>query len=354
MATKQQLVQVQQIVQRQKIDFNKLAKTHKAVNFDRESSFALQILTNPKNDYLAGIAYKNPDSLKTAILNVAAIGLSLSPVHKLAYLVPRKYEICLDISYRGLIQLAIDVGSIKWAQAFIVYKGDEFRLNGIKNEPTHIRDPFAEERTGENIKGVYICVLTHDGDYLTHTMTLKDVLKIRDRSESWTAYKKDGKNTPWLSDEEEMFKKTCAKQGSKWWPMTDTARKRFEEAIDITNNLDPVDVSASPSSEQDSETRSQDISHLQEGLVILGKTEEQYLKMLSSVCRRDIKTLSDLVDAELDQATIGMNQWLEAHYKKIDAAQIEPKKETGQTQKDKMDELDSKLGLKNENTKANK
>ena len=58
------------------------------LNFAKECEFALQILS--KNDYLLGIAKTNPFSLKSAISNVAAIGISLNPALAYAYLVPRK------------------------------------------------------------------------------------------------------------------------------------------------------------------------------------------------------------------------------------------------------------------------
>ncbi|MEB5392784.1 DNA recombinase, partial [Pseudomonas aeruginosa] len=73
------------------------------LNFKREASFALQLLGN--NSFLLGVATENPASLENAISNLAAIGISLNPATKEAYLVPRSRAVCLDISAIGLIKL---------------------------------------------------------------------------------------------------------------------------------------------------------------------------------------------------------------------------------------------------------
>jgi recombination protein RecT len=304
------LENLKQIVEKEKVNFEELAKIHSAVNFKREAGFAMQILSNPKNDYLASIAFNNPDSLKFAILNVAAIGLSISPVHKLAYLLPRKKEVCLDISYRGLIQLAINIGSIKWAQVFIVCEKDKFQLKGLDKPPKHEFDPMLKEEQRGKIKGVYCCVKTHDGDYLTHTMTVEDILAIRARSESWIAFEKDNsKSTPWVTDEIAMFKKTCVRGAHVWWPMTDTARKRFEEAIDVTNTAEPLLI-ADTVKEEDVNT-SEEVQEIKDILTSLNKSEAEFLAHQTTVTKREIKKLEDLTPIELKDAQAFLNQCIE-------------------------------------------
>lgn len=199
----------------------------KSMEFDREAGFACQILT--ANDYLAGIARSNRDSLFAAITNVAAIGVSLNPASKLAYLVPRKKAVCLDLSYMGLMHIAQQCGAIQWGQAVIVREKDTFELQGIDKEPKHIYQPFGERG---NIIGVYVVVKTDGGDYLTHPMTLTKVHEIRNRSEAWKAYEKDkSKTCPWVTDPEEMIKKTCVKQAAKYWPR----RERLDQAVHHLN-----------------------------------------------------------------------------------------------------------------------
>lgn len=199
------------------------ALTDKSISFEQEAGFALQALSN--NDYSMKIATQNRQSVVNAVTNIAAIGISLNPAKKQAYLVPRDGKICLDISYMGLMDLAMATGSIRWAQAALVYANDTFALNGMDKPPTHSFNPFSKDRGA--IVGVYVIVKTLDGDYLTHPMAIEDVFAIRDRSQGW----KSGKSTPWRTDEGEMIKKTCVKQAYKYWPKTD----RLEEAIHHLN-----------------------------------------------------------------------------------------------------------------------
>jgi recombination protein RecT len=202
-------------------------RVDKNLDFDREAGFALQILKGA--DYLAKTARSNPESLHAAITNVAAIGTSLNPAKKCAYLVPRKGAVCLDISYMGLMEIAQQAGAIQWGQAVIVRQKDIFELQGIDKEPKHVYEPFGDRG---DIIGVYVVVKTDGADYLTHSMRLSKVHEIRDRSDAWRAYQKDKTKTcPWVTDEEEMIKKTCVKQAAKYWPR----RERLDQAVHHMN-----------------------------------------------------------------------------------------------------------------------
>lgn len=200
----------------------------KSIAFEREAEFALQIIYG--NDYLRKIAEANRQSVKDAVTNIAAIGISLNPAKKQGYLVPRKNKVCLDISYMGLIDLAMATGSVRWAQAAVVHQEDTFILNGYDRAPSHQFSPFSTERGP--VVGVYAVVKTADCEYLTHTMPIDDVYAIRDRSEAWKAFIRDNsKKCPWNTDAGEMVKKTCIKQAYKYWPKTD----RLETAIHYLN-----------------------------------------------------------------------------------------------------------------------
>lgn len=218
------------------------------IKFEAEAGFAVQAIM--ASDYATKIALSNPQSVINAVTNVAAIGISLNPAKKQAYLVPRKSKICLDISYMGLMELAIASRSVCWAQSLLVYSNDKFRINGYDKPPAHDYEPFGADR-GE-IVGVYVVAKTADGDYLTHCMDLAAVFDIRERSEAWKAWLKDKTKCPWVTDAGEMIKKTCVKQASKYWPKTD----RLDQAIHHLNvdsgeglavlaaPLPPVDIRA--------------------------------------------------------------------------------------------------------------
>lgn len=202
-----------------------------SLNFEAEAGFAIQTLMN--NEYAMKVAMGNRQSVINAVTNIAAIGISLNPAKKQAYLVPRDGRICLDISYMGLMDLAMASGSILWAQCALVYEADEFLLAGLDKQPAHKFNPFAKDRG--KLVGVYCVVKTSQGDYLTHTMPIDDVYAIRDKSQAWSAYTaKKTRSCIWLDHEGEMVKKTCVKQAYKYWPKGEQSG-RLESAIHYLN-----------------------------------------------------------------------------------------------------------------------
>ena len=120
------------------------ALSDKSINFSAEAGFALQVLHD--SPYLAKTALANQASLVAAVTNIAAIGISLNPASKQAYLVPRKGKVCLDISYIGMMHLAQSTGAILWGQAVIVRESDTFELQGIDIAPEHKYSPFSKNR----------------------------------------------------------------------------------------------------------------------------------------------------------------------------------------------------------------
>lgn len=200
----------------------------KSVVFQREAEFAIQVLSG--SEYALKVALGNRQSVVNAVTNLAAIGLSLNPARKLAYLVPRDGKICLDVSYMGLVELAVASGSVRWAKAELVRAADQFELAGFGHPPSHKFNPFAKDR-GE-IVGVYCVAKTADGDYLTDTMSIDEVRDIRDRSSAWKAWIAKQKKCPWVTDPGEMAKKTVLKRASKMWPKTE----RLDQAIHYLNN----------------------------------------------------------------------------------------------------------------------
>lgn len=222
-------VNIFDIVKNSEKDFVQLAQSHKAVSFSQECEFALQALEN--NSYLISVAEKNPESLKAAIMNVAAAGITLNPIFKLAYLVPRDGKICLDVSYQGLIKLASDGDAISWVQAYVVHRNDSFNYR-VGERPVHDFNPFGDR--GERVGAYCICKLKN-GDYLTEIMNLEQLHTVREASQSWKSFDAGkAKQTPWVIYEEEMFKKSVVKRAYKFWPKTDSGM-RLETAISADN-----------------------------------------------------------------------------------------------------------------------
>lgn len=279
-------------------DFQKLAEVTGAVHFEREAAFSMQLLKD--NSYLLDIASKAPDSLKTAVLNVAAIGLTLNPVHKFAYLVPRDKKVRLDISYRGLIQIACEIGSIKWAKAELVYEKDKFVVNGMGQEPIHTFQPFDKNRG--DLVGGYCVAKTQEDEFLVSTMTLEEIYQVRNSSVSWKAHLKDNKkSTPWKTFESEMIKKTVIKRAYKSWPLVNKKTYRLDEAVNVINDNDPMDFKE-VNTEEEAKKHNQLVQHVAELLNIKNKSEEAFIDYMVKVHQRSIDKIKDLTKKELEQA----------------------------------------------------
>lgn len=213
----------------------------KTISYEAEKGFAMQILTN--NPYLMKVAMENRASLAQAVTNVAAIGLSLNPAEKQAYLLPRSVKegnkwvskVFLEPSYMGLCKLATDSGAIVWVQANCVYGHDSFADNGPGERPTHSYNAFSKDR-GEFV-GVYCVAKTKDGDFLTTLMTAEDINSVMERSESVKKYRQNnnqGFGGPWITDFKEMAKKTVVRLAFKMWPRS-TGDERMAQAVHLSN-----------------------------------------------------------------------------------------------------------------------
>jgi recombination protein RecT len=188
--------------------------TNKSLNFEVEAGFAVQQMES--NDYLLTVAMNNRQSVINAVTNVAAIGISLNPARKQAYLVPRDKKVCLDISYIGLVDLATQSGSIVWAKSELVYESDNFQMGEPGALPKHQFNPFSKDRGA--VIGAYVVAKTPGGEYLCDAMSIDEINAIRDRSSAWKAWLKDKRSCPWVTDPGEMAKKTVIKRASKLWP----------------------------------------------------------------------------------------------------------------------------------------
>lgn len=271
------------------------------LKFEAEAGFAMQRLE--ENDYLAKVALANRQSMVNAVTNVAAIGISLNPAKKQAYLVPRDSKVCLDISYMGLMHLAQQTGAIQWGQAAIVRANDQFELVGIDAAPIHKFNPFGSAEQRGEIVGAYVVIKTDGGDYLTHSMPISEIFAIRARSESF----KRGKG-PWKTDEGEMIKKTVVKQASKYWPHRD----RLQHAINYldTDGGEGIQLDG----ERDITPCTEEQQDMLSGLLKqYGRTWEQLSSVISKGVYKD-KPMSDVTQDDMT----GMIKFVE---KKINGAQ---------------------------------
>jgi len=210
--------------------------------FTKEAGFACQIYNNQKNSYLRRCTNK---SFLDAVMSIAQTGLTLNPVSKEAYLIPRKVgrgndaviEVNLEPSYIGLMKLLTDAGQVKNIQVNLVYDGCEFDINlGLETEIKH-KPYYINGNMRGNIQGVYAVATLEEGGKQFEYMTCDEVFKIREGSESYKSYlkqKKEGKSYAtciWVTDESEMFRKTVVRRISKYLPRSE----KYDNAVELLN-----------------------------------------------------------------------------------------------------------------------
>lgn len=152
-----------------------------------------------------------PESVYAAVHSAAQLGLEAGSPLGHAYLVPYKDQCQLILGYRGLIDLARRSGQIVSIEAHVVHKADEYEVEfGI--EPKLRHKPFLSGDPGEMVM-VYSVAKLKDGGVQTDVMTRNDVDKIRARSRA-------SSSGPWVTDYEEMARKTVVRRLCKYLPIS--------------------------------------------------------------------------------------------------------------------------------------
>ena len=169
-------------------------------------------------------ALKTPQgkvTLSTALMNCAELGIE--PNGRLAHLIPYRnnhtggYDVQLIIDYKGIVELVMRSGQVARIHADKVCKNDEFEFNkGIV--VTH-RIDFQQKR-GKPY-AYYAEVTFKDGNTKAEAMDLEDIEAIRRRSKS-------PDKGPWVTDFDEMAKKTVFKRLSKWLSLSPEVARAIE------------------------------------------------------------------------------------------------------------------------------
>jgi len=162
-------------------------------------------------------------SLLQSVLAAAEVGLEPGGALGQFYLVPFKNTCTPIIGYRGLLELARRTGQIASIRAVVVYAKDTFKMTeGI--EQTIIHERFLGGDPGPLVYA-YAVARLKDGSVQVEVMTKAQIDAIRARSRA-------GNSGPWVTDFEEMAKKTVFRRLAKWLPL---ASERFDRAIEMDN-----------------------------------------------------------------------------------------------------------------------
>jgi recombination protein RecT len=165
------------------------------------------------------------ESLLSALMDCSQFGLE--PDGRNAHLIPYKNEVKLIFDYKGMVQLARNSGEVADIHADIVCENDAFEYS-YGTEGKLIHKPALSNRG--KVTQVYSFVKFKDGAWSYDVMSVEEVEAVKLRSEAWKAYKAGYiKTTPWLTDWNEMAKKTIFRRHSKWLPISS---EKFKEALE--------------------------------------------------------------------------------------------------------------------------
>ena len=160
-------------------------------------------------------------SFFNAMLDLSQLGLE--PDGRRAYLIPfnnRKkgiVECQLIIDYKGMVELILRTGDVSRIHADKVCENDEFEFNC-----GHVVRHRIDFRKPRGDAYAYYCMVTRkDGGTKCEVMTKDDIDAVRARSRS-------ANSGPWVTDYDEMAKKTVAKRCFKWCEWSSEIRDAIE------------------------------------------------------------------------------------------------------------------------------
>lgn len=193
------------------------------------------------------------ESFMVALLTSAQMGIA--PNGRDGHLIPRwnskigergAMECTFQADYKGLVSLIRKNENVVDVYACTVHEKDEFKIkNGLHRDLIHeidIKSPRGE------IIGVYAVIQYKDGTASWDFMAREEVENVRDRSESWKAHVSKKYDTPWKTDEGEMFKKTVIKRLLKLADLSQETMDRLavDTTIDFPQPTAPIKTAIIP------------------------------------------------------------------------------------------------------------
>ena len=267
--------------------------------FEHEARWALEAAG--RNDYLLKC---DEGSVSDAIVNLAAMQLSLNPAAQQSALIPRWHskKNCWDCTaspqYRGLMKLATDTGLVNNITAEVVFECEEDTFDvDLGSNPFLKHKPkiFAGEAErkidlvnleSNRLIGCY-CIAHFKNSEHPHItmMDLQEVLSVASASDAFNPRQenKDPRG-PWVYWPGEMVKKAVIRRATKQWPLSDDAGyRRLLTAVEIDNQAE--------ANEQHAEVRADQVA-AEMGDVL---TENQ-IEIIRDLCKQQELTPSRVYD----------------------------------------------------------
>lgn len=163
-------------------------------------------------------------SFFSALLTLSQYGLE--PDGRCAHLIPYGTTCQLILDYKGIVELVMRTGLVSKLHADVVCEHDEFEYN-VGQIVAHKID-LRKDRGA--MFAAYATCQFKDGSTSAAVMSKQEIDAIKDRS-------KAGRSGPWVTDYNEMAKKTAFRRLSKWLPLSSEVRDlmaKDDDVIDVT------------------------------------------------------------------------------------------------------------------------
>ena len=204
------------------------------VRFMEEATFLLAAVNNTP-----ALQECTPASINGVLLSIASTGLSLNPVLRLCYVIPRNIKVKtaggekwekraqVEPSYMGLMKLATDSGAVRSFEVHEVWGGDDFEFDLVNKRPVRHKPYWTIGQQRGKLIGVYGFATLADGSVIPEHMGADELAKIQSKSDN----RGGAIFTDWQG---EMARKSLVKRLQKYLPRTEQAVK-FLEAVELDN-----------------------------------------------------------------------------------------------------------------------
>ena len=195
-----------------------------------------------------------PASVFASVIQASQLGLRPGLLGE-CYLIPYKDQCTLQLGYQGLLELVRRSGLVESIGAYLVHEKDSYEVR-FGTDPGVDHRPNLDEDRGA-VKFGYAVAHIKGGGKHVEVMTLREIERIRDRSQNVKNAKRFGKETPWDTDFEEMARKTLLRRICKYLPKSnevalamslDDAAHRGAQALTVDDAIAgtfvplPIDV----------------------------------------------------------------------------------------------------------------
>lgn len=157
------------------------------------------------------------------LLDLSSYGLE--PDGRRAHLIPFGDKCTLIIDYKGLAELAMRTGIVSKLHADVICENDEFAYD--MGEVLHHKIDFRKPRG--QMYAAYAVAKLKDGQAFCQVLSKDEIDGIRKRSRA-------SGSGPWVTDYNEMAKKTAFRRLSKWLPLSAEfrdAQERDDEEYEV-------------------------------------------------------------------------------------------------------------------------